>query len=148
MLKTYLYGSKPDTGRCDYTRAPNAQLQGVGTWSVVMAPSAWKCVFSTPFCFELHLNVFIKVVDMHISFHLLLVWFHLDIYNLRYDQNTSIVSCCDFMKFHHCTKPMKENKTTQNAWLMKKMREYKPYWVQEQFIKNKFKINTKLKEIK
>jgi len=30
-----------------------------------------------------------NVVDMNVSFHLPLVWLHLGIYNLRYDQNTT-----------------------------------------------------------
>jgi len=47
-----------------------------------------KTSFFTTFCFESSLGVFMKVVDMDVSFQFSLVWPYLDIHNLSYYQNT------------------------------------------------------------
>jgi len=55
--------------------------------------SAWSCFipkfrkinFSTTFYFELGVGIFMKVVDMDVSFHFILVGLHLDFYNLSYN---------------------------------------------------------------
>lgn len=90
-----------DTGRwvCYASRHPVTGTWRL--WMVFMAPNAHLCVFSTPFSSKLSLDVFVKVVDINVSFHLSLIELHLDIYNSIYDQNTTYESYCAFMKFQN-----------------------------------------------